>query len=102
MAKESTKKNKPGGGSSKTSVEKKELVITERWATQRVIQKADLVTEMKDIKHYYRKGVEENPEKAGRSHYTVLFGYPGGAGMIWALLAVAVVAVGWAVGAEVR
>jgi cob(I)alamin adenosyltransferase len=36
----------------------KELVITGRWATQRVIQKADLVTEMKDIKHYYRKGVE--------------------------------------------
>ena len=36
----------------------KELVITGRWATQLVIQKADLVTEMKDIKHYYRKGVE--------------------------------------------
>jgi cob(I)alamin adenosyltransferase len=36
----------------------KELVITGRWATQLVIQNADLVTEMKDIKHYYRKGVE--------------------------------------------
>lgn len=36
----------------------KELVITGRWATQLVIQNADLVTEMKNIKHYYRKGVE--------------------------------------------
>jgi len=36
----------------------KELVITGRWATQLVIQNADLVTEMKHIKHYYRKGVE--------------------------------------------
>lgn len=34
-----------------------ELVITGRGATQRVIDKADLVTEMKRIKHYYYKGV---------------------------------------------
>ncbi|RLC05236.1 MAG: cob(I)yrinic acid a,c-diamide adenosyltransferase [Deltaproteobacteria bacterium] len=34
-----------------------ELVITGRGATDRVIEKADLVTEMKEIKHYYRKGV---------------------------------------------
>lgn len=34
-----------------------ELVITGRYATDRVIEKADLVTEMKEIKHYYQKGV---------------------------------------------
>lgn len=34
-----------------------ELVITGRYATQAVIDRADLVTEMKEIKHYYKKGV---------------------------------------------
>lgn len=34
-----------------------ELVITGRGATQAVIEKADLVTEMLEIKHYYKKGV---------------------------------------------
>ena len=34
-----------------------ELVITGRWASPAVIEKADLVTEMKEIKHYYTKGV---------------------------------------------
>lgn len=34
-----------------------ELVITGRGATERVIQKADLVTEIKDVKHYFKKGV---------------------------------------------
>ena len=34
-----------------------ELVITGRGATQRVIDKADLVTEMQEIKHYYKQGV---------------------------------------------
>jgi cob(I)alamin adenosyltransferase len=34
-----------------------ELVITGRGATQKVIDIADLVTEMKRIKHYYYKGV---------------------------------------------
>ncbi|WP_035588255.1 cob(I)yrinic acid a,c-diamide adenosyltransferase [Hippea jasoniae] len=34
-----------------------ELVITGRYATDKVIEKADLVTEMKEIKHYYQKGV---------------------------------------------
>ncbi len=34
-----------------------ELVITGRGATDKVIEKADLVTEMKEIKHYYKKGV---------------------------------------------
>ena len=34
-----------------------ELVITGRYADPRVIEKADLVTEMKAIKHYYEAGV---------------------------------------------
>ncbi len=35
-----------------------ELVITGRNADPRVIERADLVTEMVDVKHYYQKGVE--------------------------------------------
>jgi cob(I)alamin adenosyltransferase len=35
-----------------------ELVITGRYADERVIRKADLVTEMKEIKHYSKKGVK--------------------------------------------
>ena len=38
--------------------EEVELVITGRMADPRIIQVADLVTEMKEIKHYYQKGVE--------------------------------------------
>lgn len=34
-----------------------ELVITGRGATQSVMDKADLVTEMMEIKHYYKQGV---------------------------------------------
>lgn len=34
-----------------------ELVITGRGAGRKLIEKADLVTEMKEIKHYYQKGV---------------------------------------------
>ena len=34
-----------------------ELVISGRGALPSVIEKADLVTEMKEIKHYYQKGV---------------------------------------------
>ncbi|MCP3874762.1 MAG: cob(I)yrinic acid a,c-diamide adenosyltransferase [Desulfobacteraceae bacterium] len=34
-----------------------ELIITGRGATEKLIQKADLVTEMKEIKHYYKQGV---------------------------------------------
>ena len=34
-----------------------ELVFTGRKADPRLIEKADLVTEMKEIKHYYRKGI---------------------------------------------
>ena len=35
----------------------KELVITGRGASPRIIEMADLVTEMKPIKHYFQKGV---------------------------------------------
>ena len=35
----------------------KELVITGRGASPRIIETADLVTEMKDVKHYYQVGV---------------------------------------------
>ncbi len=35
-----------------------EIIITGRYAPQELIDKADLVTEMKEIKHYYQQGVE--------------------------------------------
>jgi cob(I)alamin adenosyltransferase len=35
-----------------------ELVLTGRNADERIIAEADLVTEMKEIKHYYAKGVK--------------------------------------------
>ena len=35
-----------------------EMVITGRRADPRVIEEADLVTEMREIKHYYQKGVQ--------------------------------------------
>ncbi len=38
--------------------EKVEVVITGRYAPEELIDMADLVTEMKEIKHYYSKGVE--------------------------------------------
>lgn len=34
-----------------------ELVITGRGATDRIIELADLVTEMREVKHYYQNGV---------------------------------------------
>lgn len=34
-----------------------ELIITGRDAAPRIIEAADLVTEMKEVKHYYQKGV---------------------------------------------
>jgi cob(I)alamin adenosyltransferase len=34
-----------------------ELIVTGRGATPKVIERADLVTEMKEIKHYYQQGV---------------------------------------------
>ncbi len=34
-----------------------EIVLTGRYADEKLVERADLVTEMKEIKHYYRKGV---------------------------------------------
>lgn len=34
-----------------------ELVLTGRYAPEKVIEQADLVTEMREIKHYYEQGV---------------------------------------------
>jgi len=42
----------------RTKPENVELVITGRKADPRVMDAADLVTEMKEIKHYYHNGVE--------------------------------------------
>ena len=35
-----------------------ELILTGRRAHSKVIQQADLVTEMKEIKHYYKRGIK--------------------------------------------
>ncbi|MBI4495749.1 MAG: cob(I)yrinic acid a,c-diamide adenosyltransferase [Deltaproteobacteria bacterium] len=35
-----------------------ELVLTGRWANPAVLRLADLVTEMKEKKHYYRRGID--------------------------------------------
>jgi len=35
-----------------------ELVLTGRYAPQEIIDIADLVTEMKEVKHYYQQGIE--------------------------------------------
>ncbi len=43
----------------KSKSEHTEVVLTGRYATERIINMADLVTEMKEIKHYYTKGVEQ-------------------------------------------
>jgi cob(I)alamin adenosyltransferase len=37
---------------------KTEIVITGRYAPKKLIELADLVTEMKEVKHYYTKGIE--------------------------------------------
>lgn len=34
-----------------------ELVLTGRWAHEKILARADLVTEMREVKHYYREGV---------------------------------------------
>lgn len=36
----------------------KEIIITGRYAPSEIIEMADLVTEMKEIKHYYKQGVK--------------------------------------------
>ncbi len=38
-----------------------EVILTERYATQELIDRADLVTEMVEIKHYYSQGVLSRP-----------------------------------------
>ncbi len=38
--------------------EETEVVITGRYAPEELIELADLVTEMKEVKHYYTKGVQ--------------------------------------------
>ena len=35
-----------------------ELIITGRYAPEEILERADLITEMREIKHYYQKGVE--------------------------------------------
>ena len=35
-----------------------ELILTGRYAPQEIIEACDLVTEMKEVKHYYTKGIE--------------------------------------------
>ncbi len=42
----------------KNKPEDVELVLTGRWAKPEVLRQADLVTEMKEVKHYYRKGID--------------------------------------------
>jgi len=42
----------------KTKLENVELVLTGRYAAAEIIEAADLVTEMVEVKHYYSKGVE--------------------------------------------
>ena len=37
--------------------ENAELILTGRYALESVKERADLVTEMTEIKHYYKKGV---------------------------------------------
>jgi len=38
--------------------EETEMVLTGRHADERIMEKADLVTEMKEVKHYFRQGVK--------------------------------------------
>ncbi len=40
-----------------TRPEKVELIFTGRYAPKELIEKADLVTEMKEVKHYFEAGV---------------------------------------------
>jgi len=38
--------------------EKVELILTGRYAPQAIVDAADLVTEMAEVKHYYQKNIE--------------------------------------------
>ena len=42
----------------KKTSSKMELILTGRNASKKIIQAADLVTEMKEIKHYYKKNIK--------------------------------------------
>jgi cob(I)alamin adenosyltransferase len=42
----------------KSKPEGMEIVLTGRYADEKIIELADLVTELKEIKHYYKKGVK--------------------------------------------
>ena len=42
----------------KSKSHKIELILTGRYAPEDLFQYADLITEMKEIKHYYNTGVE--------------------------------------------
>lgn len=42
----------------KNSPENVDILLTGRYATQKLIDSADLVTEMVEIKHYYNKGIK--------------------------------------------
>ena len=42
----------------KKAPKKTELILTGRWAHPQVIKAADLVSEIKEVKHYYRKGIK--------------------------------------------
>ncbi|RLD93806.1 MAG: cob(I)yrinic acid a,c-diamide adenosyltransferase [Aquificota bacterium] len=45
----------------KSKPEDKELILTGRYAPEEIIEAADLVTEMREVKHYYQKGVMARP-----------------------------------------
>ena len=45
----------------KSKPEHVELVITGRHADPSIVEHADLVTEMREIKHYYHKGIKARP-----------------------------------------
>lgn len=38
-----------------------DLVLTGRWAEKEIIEQADLVSEVKEVKHYFQKGVKARP-----------------------------------------
>jgi cob(I)alamin adenosyltransferase len=42
----------------KSKPDQVELILTGRYAPDEIIEMADLVTEMKEVKHYYQKGIQ--------------------------------------------
>lgn len=41
----------------KKKPEQTEIIITGRYAHESILEVADLVTEMREVKHYYQKGI---------------------------------------------